>query len=180
MKEKKELLKGIKKLWAPWRMKYIEGFDDDSQDDTCIFCSKPAMNLDDECYIVYRGDTCFIILNIYPYNNGHLMVVPYQHTSEMSDLSEAERLEMMNLTEIAMTAIKNVMRPDGFNVGANFGRTAGAGIEDHLHMHIVPRWNGDTNYMPVIGCTKVVSESLEDTYAKVKTAIDDLLEKRGT
>jgi len=169
-----EMLKGIKKLWAPWRMKYIEGIDAGENED-CIFCSKPGENADDENFIVYRGKTCFIMLNIYPYNNGHLMVIPYKHTGELSDLDAETRLELMDTVNIAMEAIKVVMRPDGYNIGVNFGRTAGAGITDHLHFHLVPRWNGDTNFMPVVGCTKVVSESLEDTYIKIKKAIEKIL-----
>jgi len=173
MKEKDEK-SGFSRLWAPWRMKYIEGIDTGEGND-CIFCTKPRQNLDDENFIVYRGRTCFVILNIYPYNNGHVMVVPFKHTAELSDLSPEERLELVDVSETVMRAIRNVMRPDGFNLGANFGRPAGAGIAEHLHIHIVPRWNGDTNFMPVIGGTKVMCEAPEDTYRKLKPAIEEVV-----
>jgi len=174
MKESNKDSTGMNKLWAPWRMKYIEGIDT-GDDDECIFCSKPRQNEDHVNYIVYRGKTCFVILNIFPYNNGHVMVVPFRHTAVLSNLSPEERLDLINITDITMNAIRNVMRPDGFNVGINFGRSAGAGIADHLHVHIVPRWSGDTNFMPVIGCTKVICESPEDTYNKLKPAIEAII-----
>jgi ATP adenylyltransferase len=170
----KKNLEGMNKLWAPWRMKYIEGVDTNKAEG-CIFCTKPHENDDDANYIVYRGETCFVILNIFPYNNGHVMVIPYRHTASLADLSPEERLELVDLTEITMSAIRNVMRPDGFNVGINFGRAAGAGIDEHMHVHIVPRWNGDTNFMPVIGCTKVICESPEDTLKKLKPAIENII-----
>jgi len=175
MKENNCKSNGFQKLWAPWRMKYIDGIDDGS-DETCIFCEKQKQHKDEKNFIIYRGTTCYIILNIYPYNNGHLMVVPYKHTSGLSDLDSKTRLEMIDTADKIMTAMKNVMRPDGFNLGINFGRTAGAGIEDHLHIHIVPRWNGDTNFMPVIGSTKVISESLEECYSRLKGAIESIME----
>lgn len=177
MNEKNSESSGLKKLWAPWRMEYIEAINTE-KNENCIFCDKPSQNKDEKNFIVYRGKTCFIILNIYPYNNGHLMLVPYKHTSELTELDSETRLELMHMINIAMEAIKNVMRPDGFNVGVNFGRTAGAGITEHLHIHLVPRWNGDTNFMPVIGCTKVICESLEDTYDKLKRAIESMLKEK--
>lgn len=167
---------GVQKLWAPWRMKYIECIDD-GNDDGCIFCDKVQENDDRKNYILYRGKTCYIIMNIFPYNNGHLMVVPYKHTCEMADLDDETQLEMMKTVELVIAAFKSTMRPDGFNMGMNLGRTAGAGIADHLHIHVVPRWNGDTNFMPIIGGTKVISESLEDTYEKLYQAIDAILRK---
>lgn len=160
---------GCEKLWAPWRMKYIESVDVD--DEGCIFCQKPALDDDNGNLILKRGEHCFIIMNLFPYNNGHLMVVPYKHTSDMNDLDAATRLEMMDFVTLVINAMSSFMRPDGFNIGMNLGRCAGAGIADHLHMHIVPRWNGDTNFMPIIGCSKVISESLEDTYTKLQCAI---------
>ncbi len=174
MTENKDNLEGLNKLWAPWRMKYIEGVDT-SKKEGCIFCTKPGENDDAANYIVHRGTTCFVILNIFPYNNGHVMVIPYRHTASLTDLSPEERLELVDLTEITMSAIRDVMRPDGFNVGINFGRAAGAGIDEHMHVHIVPRWNGDTNFMPVIGCTKVICESPEDTLNKLKPAIENIV-----
>lgn len=176
MKEKEK--RGFEKLWAPWRMKYIEGIDVED-DGGCIFCEKPKENDDKKNFIIYRGKKCFIILNIFPYNNGHLLVVPYEHTSDMKDLDSETMLELMKTTSIVIEAIKKTMRPDGFNIGMNLGRTAGAGIKEHLHMHIVPRWNGDTNFMPVIGGTKVISESLEDTYEKLSKAVENYLKNMG-
>ncbi len=167
---------GIQKLWAPWRMKYIDGIDN-NDNGGCIFCDKIQENDDKNNYILYRGKACYIIMNIFPYNNGHLMIVPYQHTCEMEDLGDETQLEMMKTVELVIAAFKSTMRPDGFNVGMNLGRTAGAGIADHLHIHVVPRWNGDTNFMPIIGCTKVISESLEDTYEKLYQAIEHILKE---
>jgi len=161
---------GYEKLWAPWRMQYIEGMNP-TQPGGCIFCEKPDEQKDEKNYILLRARTCYSIMNIYPYNNGHLMVVPYRHTSNFGDLSPEERLELMDVTNLIIETIKCTMRPDGFNIGMNLGRVAGAGIENHLHLHIVPRWNGDTNFMPIIGNSKVISESLENTYAKLKKAI---------
>jgi len=165
---------GFEKLWAPWRMRYIEGMDAASGSG-CIFCDKPRENADDRNFIVHRGGTCYLILNIFPYNNGHIMAVPYVHTPRLADLDAETRLEMFDLAGVAVEAITRTMRPDGFNMGMNIGRTAGAGIADHLHLHLVPRWNGDTNFMPVIGSTKVISEALEDTYLKLKTAVAAVL-----
>ena len=177
MKENDGQSSGFQKLWAPWRMKYIECIDT-CPDGACIFCEKPKQNEDEKNFIIYRGKTCYIILNIFPYNNGHLMIVPYKHTSELSDLDSETRLELLDTVDKAMAAIKNVMRPEGFNLGINFGRTAGAGIEDHIHIHIEPRWNGDTNFMPVIGSTKVISESLEECYARLKSEIYNIIDDK--
>lgn len=167
---------GFEKLWAPWRMKYIEGIDTGG-DPGCIFCAKPKEHDDEKNFIVFRGVKCYLILNVFPYNNGHLMVVPYVHTSLLSDLDAETRLEMFDLAGIAVDAIGNTMRPDGFNIGMNIGRSAGAGIADHLHLHLVPRWNGDTNFMPVIGGAKVISEALEDSYRKIRGAVLTVMEK---
>ena len=174
MKKKENGERGFEKLWAPWRMKYIEGIDV-NYSGKCIFCEKPKEKNDKKNFVLYRGSKCFIILNTFPYNNGHLLVVPYKHTSEINELDSETVLEVMNTTSIAIEAVKNTMRPDGFNVGMNLGRSAGAGIAEHLHIHIVPRWIGDTNFMPVIGGTKVISESLEDTYKKLSKAVMNCL-----
>ena len=173
MKKTHSELYGFHKLWAPWRMKYIEEIGVDTKVN-CIFCDKPHENDDEKNYIVHRSSACYIILNVYPYNNGHIMIVPYEHTTELAYLDSETRLDLMSMTILSMEVIKKVMRPDGFNVGVNFGRVAGAGIDDHLHIHLVPRWNGDTNFMPVIGCTKVISESLEDTYKKLRNGIKNI------
>jgi len=165
---------GCDKLWAPWRMAYIDNIG--CKDEGCIFCTKPEQDDDEGNFIVHRGKTCFIILNIYPYNNGHLMVVPYKHTSDITTLSSEETCEMMEATTLAVNTMRKIMRPDGFNLGMNMGRTAGAGIDEHLHMHLVPRWNGDTNFMPVLCSTKVISESLGETYNRLKQAIREELD----
>ena len=169
---------GHPRLWAPWRMVYIEGIDRED-DNGCIFCDKPAENADRENLILHRGETCFIIMNRFPYNNGHLLIVPYHHTAELGDLDAAVRLELLDTCDRAVRAMKNTMRPDGFNMGANLGRTAGAGIADHFHLHLVPRWNGDTNFMPVVGSTKVISESLDHTYDKLHAEFVRLADDGG-
>ena len=149
----------MKTLWAPWRIEYITG----EKEKGCIFCNKPLEGKDNKNLILYKGETSFIIMNRYPYSNGHLMVVPYKHTNSMSELNDSERLELMNLTTKCIE-ILDIMKADGFNVGMNLGTAGGAGIDDHLHFHIVPRWNGDTNFMPLIGDVKVMPEYLEETY----------------
>jgi len=156
----------MKTLWAPWRIEYIAG----EKEEGCIFCDKPKEGRDKENLILYKGDTGFIIMNRYPYSNGHLMAVPYKHTNDMSELNEDERLELMNLTTKCIE-ILDIMNPDGFNVGMNLGTAGGAGIDDHLHFHVVPRWNGDTNFMPLIGDVKIMPEYLEDTYKTLSEQI---------
>lgn len=155
------------RLWAPWRMQYILNVD---KTEGCIFCEKWEEERDEENLLIHRGRHCFVILNLFPYNNGHLMIVPIRHAAELSDLSDEETLEIVHLMERAMAALRRVMGAEGFNVGMNVGRVAGAGIEDHLHVHIVPRWGGDTNFMPVLGDTKVISESLRESCRKLKEA----------
>lgn len=136
----------------------------------CIFCDKPKQSRDRENLLVYRGGLCFVIMNKFPYNNGHLMVVPYRHEAHFENLTAEENLEMMALLQQAVKVLKKVMSPQGFNIGMNVGKTAGAGIDAHLHFHIVPRWDGDTNFMPVTGHTKVVSEGLWEAWEKLTTA----------
>jgi len=150
------------KLWAPWRMEYIRNIHE--KDEGCIFCGKPKEDADRENLILFRGKKNFVIMNRYPYNNGHLMVVPYEHKSDSADINDAVALEMWKLTNKCKEALTRSFHPDGFNIGMNIGRTAGAGIDQHIHMHIVPRWNGDTNYMPIIGETKVISQGLLEAY----------------
>jgi ATP adenylyltransferase len=154
-------------LWAPWRIEYIENTD---RPDGCIFCTKPAETDDRANLIVHRGDRAFVILNRFPYNNGHLMVVPFRHTADLPSLDAAERAELFDLLAVSQRALVPALGPHGFNIGMNLGRAGGAGIEDHLHFHIVPRWNGDTNFMPVLGHAKVVSEGLERTWEKLVAA----------
>lgn len=151
-------------LWAPWRMEYILG----EKESGCIFCTRINQDSDKENLILSRGKNNFVIMNKYPYNNGHLMVVPNRHTSEFDSLSDPEKLEMMNLVSKSMNVLKKTVNPDGFNVGMNIGKIAGAGIDDHLHFHIVPRWAADTNFMPVVGQTKIISEDLGETWERLK------------
>lgn len=153
-------------LWAPWRMSYIANVD--KKDSGCVFCTKPSENDDKKNLILYRGKTCFVIMNLFPYNNGHLMVIPYMHTSDMLALDTETSSELWSLLCKCKDALSKAFRPDGFNIGMNLGRPAGAGIDQHIHMHIVPRWNGDTNFFPVLGETKVISQSLPETYDALK------------
>jgi ATP adenylyltransferase len=157
------------RLWAPWRLQYIKG----DKAGECIFCSKPALD-DEEALITYRGDTCFVMLNAFPYTSGHVMVAPYEHTADLAGLDEATALELITLTQLSLRAIKSAYGPEGFNVGANLGTVAGAGVADHVHMHVVPRWEGDTNFMSVIGEVRVLPESLEDTHRNLKEAFAHL------
>jgi ATP adenylyltransferase len=155
------------RLWTPWRMQYIETAREPSDSD-CLFCHKLALGNDQEALILARSGTAFAILNAYPYNPGHLMVGPTRHAGELEDLPPEEMADAASLLQRSVRALKQVATPDGFNVGLNLGRVAGAGMPGHLHWHVVPRWNGDTNFMPVIGETKVLPELLEQTYAKLK------------
>ncbi|NOX97870.1 MAG: HIT domain-containing protein [Nitrospirae bacterium] len=159
----------MKRIWAPWRMKYILKKD---KEQTCLFCRKPKENRDEENYLLVRGETSFLMLNTYPYSNGHLLVVPYKHVSRLDNLEGRELLELMMLTRKATELLEKVIQPQGFNIGMNLGKVAGAGIADHLHLHIVPRWEGDTNFMPVVSETKVIPEHLETTYQKLKKTIE--------
>jgi len=156
----------MKTLWAPWRIDYITG----QKEEGCVFCDNPKEANDKKNLILYKGESSFIIMNRYPYSNGHLMAVPYRHTNKMSELDDKEKLELMNLTTKCIEILK-VMNPDGFNIGMNLGTAGGAGIDDHLHFHIVPRWNGDTNFMPLIADVKVMPEYLEDTYVTLSEQI---------
>jgi ATP adenylyltransferase len=152
----------MKPVWAPWRIEYVTK----GREKGCIFCDKPKEKKDRKNLILYRGSAGFIIMNRFPYSNGHIMVVPYRHMSKLSNLNESERLDLMNLSIIGTQALE-VLRPDGFNIGMNIGRVAGAGIDDHIHFHVVPRWNGDTNFMPVVADVKVIPEYLDQTYLKL-------------
>ena len=152
-----------KNIWAPWRMEYILS----KKDKECIFCISKEERLDKEKLILYRSSLSFVIMNLYPYNNGHLMVAPYKHVSKIEELDEDTGRDMFRLVQESTKILKKCMKPEGLNIGVNLGKTAGAGVEDHLHIHIVPRWNGDTNFMPVIGDVRVMPEYLEDTYNKL-------------
>ena len=161
----------MERLWAPWRLEYITG---NNPDNGCIFCEFPKQDKDEENRILKRGKYAYVIMNAFPYSNGHLLIPPYRHIADISELTDEENLEIMQLTAQCSTALREICRPEGFNVGMNIGATAGAGIADHLHMHIVPRWRGDTNFMPVFADIKVIPEALETTYKKLKTAFDKL------
>ena len=163
----------LARLWAVWRMRYIENLASDGEAD--VFAELPKHEDGPGNLIVHRGRTCYIVLNLYPYNAGHAMVVPFRAVSELQELSDEETLEMMRLVALTMRALRRAMKAQGFNLGLNLGKAAGAGIPCHLHFHVVPRWSGDTNFMPVVADTKVIPESLEDTYRKLRSAIDEEL-----
>ncbi len=154
----------MKQLWAPWRMEYIQM----EKPKGCILCDKPKQKDDADNYILYRGDKNFIIMNSYPYNSGHLMIVLYRHIANLEEFTDAERNEHFEIVSRSVKILKQAFKPDGFNIGINLGRVAGAGIDDHVHTHIVPRWQGDTNFMPVITDSKVINEALAETYQKLK------------
>ena len=151
------------RIWAPWRLKYVKGAADDAGGE-CIFCEKPAEGDDEATLIVHRGRRCFVILNKFPYTNGHLMVAPYEHLATLPELEAETVAEMMALVQRAMTVLEDRYSPHGYNVGVNQGRVAGAGVEHHIHMHVVPRWGGDTNFMPVLADTRVMPQTLEESY----------------
>lgn len=163
-------------LWAPWRSVYIKSITRDKKDQKmCLFCELQKKN-DDEAYIVYRGSKNYIVLNAFPYTTGHLMIVPYRHVSTIEELDDEEILEMIKLAKLMIKILKKEYRPDGFNIGINIGRAAGAGIEGHIHLHIVPRWVGDSNFMSIIANTRVLPEALDETYKKLKNRVKDMLE----
>jgi ATP adenylyltransferase len=156
----------MKIIWAPWRIKYILG-----KKEGCIFCDKIKENKDRENYILLRGENVFIILNTFPYSNGHLMVAPYKHVPDLDGLEESELAELMRLVKTCTQILKKTLNPEGFNIGANLGKVAGAGVEGHIHIHIVPRWEGDTSFISTVGDTKIIPESLDDTYKKLLAAL---------
>ena len=159
----------MENLWAPWRMTFIAPKTPQSQE--CIFCTQPAEHRDEENHILYRGERCYMMLNRYPYNNGHLMIAPFQHEGTIENLSAETLAELMAQAQLALKALRFAMKPDGFNMGINEGKVAGAGFADHMHLHIVPRWNGDTNFMPVIAEIKVMPQHLDLVYQQLKEAI---------
>jgi ATP adenylyltransferase len=162
----------MENLWAPWRMAFIEPKTPVRPD--CIFCTQPAENRDEEHHILYRGKHCFMLLNLYPYNNGHLMIAPFEHVSSIELLDTAILTELMEQAKLALHALRITMNPDGFNMGINQGKVAGAGFAEHVHYHIVPRWNGDTNFMPVLADIKVMPEHLDAVYHKLSLAINNI------
>ena len=158
----------MENLHAPWRIQYILAPKKEMGDTF----TKIAQSSDDEAnYVIARERTCYAVLNRYPYNGGHLMIVPYKQVPDFNELTDEELLDVMKLTRRCQNVLTQVMKPDGFNIGVNLGRVAGAGIAEHLHIHVVPRWNGDTNFMPVIGNTTVLPEALSDLAAKLRAAM---------
>ncbi|MBN1301066.1 MAG: HIT domain-containing protein [Melioribacteraceae bacterium] len=163
------------RLWSPWRSQYIESFKDKKGDEGCIFCETAAKDVkDNKNLLVYKGEKAFVVLNLYPYNNGHMMVVPFRHISSLNELSAEENIEIMKLIQKSSSALAVVMKPHGFNIGANIGKAAGAGIDTHIHFHVLPRWNGDTNFMPALGEVKVISQDLLRTKYDLIDAFDKI------
>jgi ATP adenylyltransferase len=154
----------MEQIWAPWRVEYIRM----EKPKGCILCEKPKEDKDALNYILYRGDKNFVIMNSYPYNPGHLMIAPYRHIASLEELTEAELHEHFKTISRSIKVLRQVFNPAGFNIGINMGKVAGAGIDDHIHTHIVPRWQGDTNFMPVLSNTRVIPQALAETYEKLK------------
>ncbi len=164
----------MKTLWAPWRMTYIKKGPAASR---CIFCTKPRARRDAGNLILHRGRHAFILMNLYPYNSGHVMVAPYAHVDSLERLSPDQALDLLALTNLALRVLRETLRPQGFNLGINLGRVSGAGIEGHVHLHIVPRWNGDTNFMPLFAETRVMPEHLRETYRKLRVRVGGMLDR---
>jgi len=160
------------KLWAPWRIEYIRS----PKEDGCIFCIKSQETNDRNNLVLYRGKKAFVLMNLYPYSNGHLMISPYQHTSETDDLSSACNSEIMDMANKSMSILSRTFNAEGYNFGANFGKTGGASNVEHLHYHIVPRWTGDTNFMPVTGGTSVIVEGLQESWDLLKPKFNEINE----
>ncbi len=156
----------VKRLWAPWRLEYVQSPEEQT---SCVFCEAAAGG-DEERLVVQRGEHAFVLLNKFPYASGHLMVAPYTHTGRLGDVSDDEALEVHKLAAAALDVLAEAMHPQGYNLGWNLGRVAGAGVVDHVHLHVVPRWSGDTNFMPVLADAKVIPEALADTRTKLAGA----------
>ena len=168
----------MEKLWSPWRSNYIDSFKTRKDSDECVFCEAHKIPItNDDSLVVYKNELCYAMLNLYPYNSGHLMIIPYRHQSDMSNLQENEMDEMMRTVQLSMKVLDATMKPQGFNFGANLGKAAGAGIDAHLHFHVVPRWSGDINFMPAIGEVKVISQDLLVTKKNLINAFEQLLKK---
>jgi ATP adenylyltransferase len=160
----------MKRMWSPWRSQYIQSFSSapKRKRKESLFRAALRSHDDRKNLVLWRGKHCFLMLNRYPYNSGHVMIVPNRQTADLQDLTRAELMEIMQAARRAIKALDTLMHPQGYNFGANIGRTAGAGIDDHIHFHIVPRWNGDTNFMPVLSDTKVISEDMDVTWDKLR------------
>jgi ATP adenylyltransferase len=153
------------RLWAPWRMQYVQG---ERKDEGCIFCLAGESSDDEARLVLHRGQRCLVMLNAFPYNSGHLMVSPHRHVASIERLDDDELLELMTLTQRALRAVRETYAPDGFNLGVNEGEVAGAGFAGHVHLHVVPRWAADSNFMAVTAYTRVLPQSLEDSYAQLR------------
>jgi ATP adenylyltransferase len=166
------MIQPMQHLWAPWRMEFIKA----PKPSSCFFCEAAAAGpSDDPVHLVLaRGEQALVILNRYPYNNGHLMIAPYAHLANLEDLPVATANELTALTQRSLRVLREVLAPQGFNLGINLGKIAGAGVADHVHQHVVPRWDGDTNFMPVIAETKVLNESLTKSYRELRAGFDRL------
>lgn len=162
----------MERIFAPWRIRYVLA----PKPKDCVFCSAVKGN-EREMLVVFKAENSFVIMNRNPYNPGHVMVCPNRHVPSTEDLSDAELLEIMKLVNLSITAIRQSMNPEGFNLGVNLGRVAGAGIAEHLHFHVVPRWSGDTSFMPVLADVQVIPEALEESYEKLKKAFDSCARK---
>jgi ATP adenylyltransferase len=164
----------MEQLWSPWRMKYLRQAEESAgqpgESPACIFCQKPAQDQDDDNLIIWRGERAYVILNLYPYNNGHVMVVPYVHTPTIETLDPETLTEIMLLVNQGVAALRSLYQPQAFNVGINLGAAAGAGIQDHVHVHVVPRWAGDTNFMTILANTRVIPEDLRETCQLLRQA----------
>ncbi|MCX7930424.1 MAG: HIT domain-containing protein [Chlorobi bacterium] len=171
----------MKQLWSPWRSQYIESLSSPQHDSGCFLCvaAHDPSEQDAENLVVYRGSLCFVVMNRYPYNSGHLLVAPYRHVGDLVELTDAESLSLMETIQSSLRVLRAIHSPHGFNIGANLGRTAGAGLPDHVHVHIVPRWNGDTNFMPILAEVKVISEFLSEEQRKLSEAFADACTRNG-
>ena len=160
---------GLRHIWAPWRMKYVGG----AKPEGCVLCAKARAEDDESEHVLFRGEHNYVLVNAYPYNSGHLMVVPYAHVGMLVDLDQPTMCEMMQLAQVVSRAIRRCMKPDGINLGMNIGKAAGEGVEEPLHLHVVPRWIGDTNFMTSLAETRVVPQALDDCACQLRPLIEE-------
>lgn len=165
----------MERLYSPWRSSYIESFKTPSEEQKCIFCNAYESTEDEKHLVVWRAELSFVVMNLYPYNSGHMMIVPRRHVADFQSLTKEELESSMHLLQAAQKALIDLSKPHGFNIGMNIGRPAGAGIDDHLHWHIVPRWNGDTNFMPTLADVKLVSEDIRKHRQELHKLFDKFL-----
>ena len=164
----------MKQMWSPWRSQHIVELHDKKEDRRSLFMRLAAEDDDERNMVVYRGENLYVVMNRFPYNNGHLLIVPYRQVESFDELNEAEQVETARLISLCIGWLRKAVNAEGFNVGMNLGEAAGAGVPEHLHVHVVPRWSGDTNFMPTVGDIKVVPEAMHDTYRKLKEAVSSL------